>query len=101
MQTFGMKKISIDLDGPNTSTSSMETMHAEIIHASKYVNVLPQGRWPQGGKQKFGWVFWNLGEECLPQGAELIFQWGECAFPRDGSPWEAEGTSWWGKGGVS
>jgi len=44
MQTFGMKKISTNLDGPNTSTSSMETMPIEITHASKYVNVLLWGR---------------------------------------------------------
>jgi hypothetical protein len=40
MHTFGMKKILIDLDGPNTPTSSMETMPIEITLASKYVNVL-------------------------------------------------------------
>jgi hypothetical protein len=44
MQTFGMKKISTNLDGPNTSTSSMETMPIEITHASKYVNVLLWGK---------------------------------------------------------
>jgi hypothetical protein len=49
MQTFGMKKISINLDGLNTSISSIETMHNEITPASKYVNALPQGKWPQGG----------------------------------------------------
>jgi len=40
MHTFGMKKISIDVDDPNTPTSSMEIMLIEITHASKYVNVL-------------------------------------------------------------
>jgi hypothetical protein len=101
MQTFGIKKISIDLDGPNTSTSSMETMHAEITHALKYVNALPRGRLPQKGNQKFGWAFGHLGEECLPQGAELTSWRGEGAYLGDGSPQGMEGTSWWGKGGVS
>jgi hypothetical protein len=40
MHTFGMTKISTDLDHPNTSTSSMETIPTEITFASKYVNVL-------------------------------------------------------------
>jgi hypothetical protein len=42
-----MTKISIDLDRPNTSTSSMKTMPTKITPTSKYVNVLPQGRWPK------------------------------------------------------
>jgi hypothetical protein len=54
MQTFGMKRILTNLDGPNTSTSPMETMHTEITPASKYVDVSPRGKWPQGGGQKFG-----------------------------------------------
>jgi hypothetical protein len=40
MHTFGMKKISTDLDSLNTSTSSMETMPIEITFALKYVKVL-------------------------------------------------------------
>jgi hypothetical protein len=62
----------------------METMPTKITHALKYVNVLPQERCSQGGGQKIGWAFWHLGEECLLQGAKLISQWGEGAFPRDG-----------------
>jgi len=46
MQTFGMKFFLTNLDGPNTSTSSMKTMHVKITLALKYVNVLPRGRWP-------------------------------------------------------
>jgi len=41
MQTFGMKKISIDLDDPNSCTSSLETMLIEIILVLKYINYLP------------------------------------------------------------
>jgi hypothetical protein len=40
------EKNSTDLDGLNTSTSSMEIRHVEITLASKYVNALPRGRWP-------------------------------------------------------
>ncbi len=46
MHTFGMKKISTDLNNLNTSTSSMETMPIEITLALKYVNVLPYEWWP-------------------------------------------------------
>jgi hypothetical protein len=47
-----MKKISIDLDGPNTSISSMETMPIEITPTLKYVNVFAPRevalkRWPK------------------------------------------------------
>jgi hypothetical protein len=41
-----MKKVLTDLDNPNTSTSSMETMLIEITPTSKYVNVFARGRWP-------------------------------------------------------
>jgi hypothetical protein len=54
MQTFGMKRISTDLDGPNTSISSMETMHTEITPTSKYVDVLPRRKWPQGAAKNLG-----------------------------------------------
>jgi hypothetical protein len=67
MQTFGMKKISTDLDSINTSISSMETMSIEITPISKYVNALPRGRWPWGGGQKFGWALEHLGKECFPK----------------------------------
>jgi hypothetical protein len=41
MKIFGMKKISINLNNLNISTSSMEIMPIEITFASKYVDVLP------------------------------------------------------------
>jgi hypothetical protein len=41
-----MKKVLTDVGNPNTSTSSMETMLIEITPTSKYVSVLPWGRWP-------------------------------------------------------
>ncbi len=61
-----MKKILIDLDGPNISISSMETMPTKITPALKYVNVLPQGRWPERGGQKFGCALGHLDRECFP-----------------------------------
>jgi len=38
-----MKTIWNDLNNLNSSTSSLEIVPTQIIHASKYINVLPQG----------------------------------------------------------
>ncbi len=75
MGKFGMQTIWSDLDGLNSSTTSLELVPIQITHVSKYINVLPQG----GG----------LGEA-------VESPW--CKFPREGFPWGVEMTSQWGEG---
>jgi hypothetical protein len=53
MGRFGMKTIWSNLDGSNSSTSSLETVLTEIMFASKYVDVSLKGRAPPGSGRNF------------------------------------------------
>jgi len=70
-----------NLNGPNSFTSSLETMPTKIIHFSKYVNVVPRGGVPRDIVKSPQRRFRGEG---LHRAAKVRSQWGEGAFLEEG-----------------
>jgi hypothetical protein len=94
MGRFGMKMIWSNLNGPNSFTSSLETMPTKIIHFSKYVSVVPRGdvpgdivKSPQRGFRGEG----------LHRAAEVRSHWGRMGTLRRGALPRSRRTSQHGK----